>query len=55
MNSERVSVKLIDDLPKSAGSDDLKRGSVLLVHSNTAAALVLSGAAVQLPHRLGRP
>lgn len=55
MKSERVRVKRIDDLRQSAGSDDLKRGTELLVHSTTAVALVLSGAAVRLPRRLGRP
>ena len=51
MNRERVSIKLIDDLPHVSGFTDFKRGSELLVHSTTAAALVLSGAAVQLPQR----
>jgi hypothetical protein len=51
MTCERVSIKLIDDLRHVSGSANLKRGSELLVHTTTAAALVLSGAAIQLPVR----
>jgi hypothetical protein len=51
MNPEHVSIKLIDDLCHVTGTTTLKRGSELLVHTTTAAALVLSGAAIQLPLR----
>jgi hypothetical protein len=54
MKRDRVSIKLIDDLRHVGGFTNLKRGSELLVHSTTAAAQVLSGAAVQLPPRVAK-
>jgi hypothetical protein len=52
MNCDRVSIRLIDDLRPSGGTTSFKKGSELLVHTTTAAALVLSGAAIQLSPRL---
>ncbi len=47
--SDRVSIKIVNDVPRSGESTGFTKGSELLVHSTTAAALVLIGAAVQLP------
>jgi hypothetical protein len=49
---DQVSIRLIDDIRPVGKSVSFRRGSELLVHSTTAAALVLSGAAIQLPLRL---
>ena len=47
-----MSIRLINDVRPVGSSAGFKRGSELLVHATTAAALVLSGAAIQLPVRL---
>jgi hypothetical protein len=49
---DQVSIMLINDIRPIGESVGYKRGSELLVHTTTAAALVLSGAAIQLPLRL---
>jgi hypothetical protein len=52
MSLERVSVRLINDVRPIGGSTSFKQGSEWLVDAAAAAALVLSGAAIQLPPRL---
>jgi len=51
MKSDRVSIRLINDVRPVGGSSSFERGSELLVHTTTAVALVLSGTAIQLPLR----
>jgi hypothetical protein len=51
MTSGQVSIRLINDVRPVGGAAAFERGSELLVHATTAAALVLSGAAIQLPLR----
>jgi hypothetical protein len=49
MTSGRVSIRPINDVRPIGGFTNFERGSELLVHATTAAALVLSGTAIQLP------
>jgi hypothetical protein len=49
MSSDRVSIKIVDDLPGTGEFSALEKGAELLVDSPTATALVLIGTAIQLP------
>jgi len=49
MNSERVSIEIVNDVRLDGGSTAFTKGSEFLVDANTAAALVLSGVAILLP------
>jgi hypothetical protein len=49
MANERVRVKIVSDLPADGDTPGLAAGTELVVDSTTAAALVLSGAAIELP------
>jgi hypothetical protein len=48
MNSDRVNIKMVNDVPVIGASLILEKDSELLVDSTTATALVLCGAAIQL-------
>jgi hypothetical protein len=48
MAGEPVRVKIVNDVPAAGDTPEFTRGSELLVPSTTAAALILSGVAVQL-------
>jgi hypothetical protein len=52
MTGDQVSIRLLNDVWPGGESVGFERGSELLVHTTTATALVLSGAAIQLPLRL---
>jgi hypothetical protein len=49
MNGDRVNIKMVSDVPATSASPALEKGSELVVDSTTATALVVSGAAIQLP------
>jgi hypothetical protein len=49
MNSERVSIRIVNDAPLIGEFTGFTKGSELLVDVNTATALVLIGIAVGLP------
>ena len=49
MDSDRVSIKIVNDIPAADPTATPPRGSELVVDSTTAMALVFSGAAIQLP------
>ena len=49
MHNVQVSIKIVDDIPATGHTAAISKGSELVVDSTTAAALVLSGAAIQLP------
>ena len=49
MESDQLSIKIVNDIPTADQTATLHKGSELMVDSTTAMALVFSGAAIQLP------
>jgi hypothetical protein len=49
VNGDRMSIKIVNDVPGLGEATGIRKGSALLVPSTTAAALVLVGVAVPIP------
>jgi hypothetical protein len=46
MNSDRMNIKMVNDIPAVGASPAVEKGSELLVDFTTATALILSGVAI---------